>query len=123
MLRSFSHIILSFLLLAATTGMAVSKHFCDEFLISTSLFSEPDTCCDDGNCCHNETAFYQVDEDFSVTQITNAPDLQEITILGFAILILNQVPADKHSTTFYTTNSPPPPTVNEFLSLRQAYLL
>jgi hypothetical protein len=67
MLRNFSHIILSFLLLAATTGMAVSKHFCDEFLISTSLFAESEPCCDDGDCCHNETAFFQVDEDFSTS--------------------------------------------------------
>lgn len=122
MLKSFN-IILSFLLLAATTGMAVSKHFCGEYLISVSLFSNPDTCCDDGNCCHNETAFYQVNEDFSAPQITNTPDLQEIAVLGFAILIPNQAPADKHSTTFHNTNSTPPPTVDEFLSLRQAFLL
>ncbi|WP_444705632.1 HYC_CC_PP family protein, partial [Mariniphaga sediminis] len=40
MLKRFSHITLSFLLLMATTGMAVSKHFCDDFLISTSVYAE-----------------------------------------------------------------------------------
>lgn len=123
MLKSFSHIILSFLLLAVTTGMAVSKHFCDEFLISTSLFAESEPCCNDGVCCHNETLLYQLDEDFSAPQITNAPELHEITVWGFKVFVASQTPADKHSTTFHNTNSPPPSTVNEFLSLKQVFLL
>ena len=123
MFRSLSHIILAFLLLSSTTGMAVSKHFCDEFLISTSIFSESEPCCDDGDCCHNETAFFQVDEDFSTPQTVNAPDLQEIAVLGFTILVFNQIPADELTKTFHNNNSPPPSTVTEFLSLRQVYLL
>jgi hypothetical protein len=123
MLKSFSHIILSFLLLTATTGMAVSKHFCDEFLISTSFFAESEACCDDGNCCHNETTFYQVDEDFSAPQTVNTPNLKEIVVLGFTILVFNQTPVVKHFKTFHNNNSPPPLKVSEFLSLRQVFLL
>ena len=122
-MKKFNHIAFTLLLLLATTGMAVSKHYCGDSLISTVLFGEAEPCCDSGSCCHNETAFFQVDEDFSAPQTINAPDLQEIPVLGFTILIFNQTPDDKHFKTFHNNNSPPPSTVDEFLSLRQVYLL
>jgi len=103
--------------------MAVSKHFCGDSLISTVLFGEAEPCCDSGSCCHNESSFYQVDEDFSAPQTINTPDLQEIEVLGFTILVFNQTPADKHFKTFQNNNSTPPSTVTEFLSLTQVFLL
>jgi hypothetical protein len=123
MFKKFSHITLSFLLLTATTGMAVSKHYCGDSLVSTVLFGEAESCCDSGSCCHNESSFYQVDEDFSAPQTVNAPDLQEIAVLGLTILIFNQTPADKHFKTFQNNNSPPPSTVHEILTKNQVFLL
>ena len=123
MMKKFNHIAFTLLLLLATTGMAVSKHYCGDSLISTVLFGEAEPCCDTGSCCHNETLLYQLDEDFSAPQTINTPDLQEVAVLGFTILVFNQTPADKHFKTFHNNNSPPPYTVTEFLSLTQVFLL
>src|SRR5690554_487223 len=64
MLKKVSHIIIAFVLLLSTTGLTVSKHYCHDLFISASLFSEAESCCGEADCCHNEIAFFQVDDDF-----------------------------------------------------------
>jgi hypothetical protein len=123
MLKRFSHIGLSLLLLVSTMGFAVSKHYCGDALVDVAYNKNADACCDTGSCCHNETQVFQLDEDFSVPQIANAPDLQEIAIFGFALFTIDQTPSEHLEETFYQNNSPPPLTVNEALSLRQVFLL
>ena len=124
MLKKIYHIFIALLLLVTTTGIGISKHYCGDFWVSTSLFSEAETCCDDENCCHTENAFFQADEDFSAPQTSNTTHIQELTLWGFtAPFIANQTPAEQTAETFHQNNSPPPPTVNEALSFRQVFLL
>lgn len=52
------------LLLVSTTGLAVSKHYCGEDLVSVEIAEEADSCCDDGTCCQTETQYLHLDEDF-----------------------------------------------------------
>lgn len=124
MLRNISHIILTFLLLSATTGMAVSKHFCGEYLISVSLFSNPDTCCDDGNCCHNESSFYHLDENFSAPGFLQLPGSIDIELLvdmfGQFITLYSH---EKPVALILEGDLPPPPKIQTLLSLKQAFLL
>ncbi len=124
MIKSFSHIALSFLLLIATMGMAVSKHYCGDALIATSFFEEADTCCDSGNCCHNEEDFIQLDEDFSPPAFSQLPG-----VIGFDLFSTG---AGQYFTLFpnelvlrlYSERKPPPPLkIQTILSLKQAYLL
>src|SRR5690554_2125540 len=126
MFRNVSHIVLALLLLSATTGMAVSKHFCGDFLISTSLYTEAETCCDDGNCCQNETIFYQVDEDFVTPVFSQLPDVNDIDLFQETLNIFNVlfIPASA-SVSFLpvTGQPPPPPTTQTILSLEQTWLL
>jgi hypothetical protein len=123
MLKRFSHISLSLLLLISTVGFAVSRHYCDDALVDVAFNQDAEPCCDTGSCCHSETNIYQLDEDFSAPQIANAPDLQEIAVFGFTLFAIDQSPAEHPAETFYQNNSPPPPTVHEALSLRQVFLL
>jgi hypothetical protein len=64
MLRKFGNMITMCLLLVSTTGFAVSEHFCGTDLVSIEIAREADDCCNDGMCCHSETDFFQLDEDF-----------------------------------------------------------
>ena len=125
MLRIFSHIILSVLLLTATMGMAVSKHYCSGDLIASTIFSEAESCCDGPcDCCHNENHFYKVQDDFSVTQIQDTPQLAEIDILGnelFSLELASEFESKLNPVIF--VDSPPPPKIQEVLSLKQSYLL
>ena len=124
MLRKFSHIILSFLLLVSTIGMVVSKHYCGDSFVSTAVFHQAKSCCGDSDCCHNENSFYQVKDDFSAPALAAIPVLAEIDILGHNLFaeILTRIP-ETEILTFEISDSPPPPKIQTFLSLGQQYLL
>ena len=124
MFKIFSHTVLSLLLLIATTGMAVSKHYCGESLISVDFFEEAEPCCESGNCCHNETQFFQVDEDFSApafAQIPQTPEL-ELFISVFESEFDSIDQNDEKS--FFAEQKPPPlQKTQTILSLKQTWLL
>ena len=124
MLRRFSHIILSVLLLTATMGMAVSKHFCSGTIVSLKLFGESKSCCGDSDCCHNENHFYKLQDDISAAQVQDAPQLAEIDIL-VSIPGSLELPgvAENNNHIILFTDSPPPPKIQKVLSLKQSYLL
>lgn len=74
MLRIIYHTTLTLLLLLSTIGIRASQHFCGSKLISTSFFSEADSCCPDkgtDNCCHNETKIFQNLEGFYLSDSLN----------------------------------------------------
>ncbi|WP_445626108.1 HYC_CC_PP family protein [Marinilabilia salmonicolor] len=66
MLRTVTNIIMVALLLISTTGVTISKHYCDHDLISVELSGEH-PCCDVEPCCETETEFLQVKNDFVVS--------------------------------------------------------
>lgn len=124
MLKKFSHIILSTLLLISTVGVAISKHYCSGSFVSVSVFQEAESCCGDSDCCHNEDQFYQVKDDFSAPAVLSAPVLAELDILGYDLFsdILIEVPETETAEILYDS-SPPPQTIQKALSLKQVYLL
>ncbi|MCG6188821.1 HYC_CC_PP family protein [Maribellus maritimus] len=124
MLQKFSHITFSCLLLISTMGMAVSKHYCSDNLVSVSLFEEADACCGDMGCCHTENEFIQVKDDFSAPNISTIPVLAEITILGHDLFEgLNVTLAETEIQKNTISGLPLPSSVSEALSLKQVYLL
>lgn len=64
MFRKTAHIILALLLL--TTTMCFPKHYCGSRLVEVSINSEAEHCDDieTSSCCHNETEYFQLKEDF-----------------------------------------------------------
>ncbi|MBT3385187.1 MAG: hypothetical protein HN778_07805 [Prolixibacteraceae bacterium] len=124
MFKKVSHIILSVLLLVSTMGVAIYKHYCGGFLISTSVFTEAESCCDASDCCENEMSFYQVDEDFSMASLSEIPHSAELELLHFAVLVYNFNVIDSEETEeFFIADLPPPPKIQKVLSKNQTYLL
>ena len=124
MLRKTSHIILSALLLFATVGLAISKHYCSGNLVSTSIFGEAESCCGDSDCCQNESDFFQLDEDYSLVSFSEVPQTAEFELLDFAILVYNFTAIETEETEeFFEADSPPPPKIQTVLSRKQSYLL
>ncbi len=70
MLKSVTNIIMVILLLISTTGVTISKHYCDHDLISVKLSGEH-PCCDLEPCCKTEAEFLQVKNDF-LTPVSNS---------------------------------------------------
>lgn len=75
MLRKVIHIIIALLLLITTAGFTISKHFCENRLVSVSMSSSSSH--NDENstgCCKDLTAHYQVKDDFNLKQVSFSPD-------------------------------------------------
>ena len=124
MLRKTSHIILSTLLLFATVGLTISKHYCGGNYVSTSIFGEAESCCDSEDCCKNETETFQLDEDYSLVSISEVPQSAEFELLNLAILVYNfSVIENEEIQEFFESDLPPPPKIQIVLSQKQSYLL
>lgn len=74
MLKSVLHIAVSLLLLIATTGFSITRHYCHDNLMSVVLGTEADSCCDGPcDCCHDESEHFRLDNEFVSSEM---PDLQ-----------------------------------------------
>lgn len=122
MLKKISHIILFIVLLAATTGMAVSKHFCNGYLISSSIYTEADSCCDD-ECCRNNLEFIQLDVEFNISESSAIPVVCELGLMFAGAGQFDLLFRNEFIHIFQPENEPPPPGVQTQLALRQTYLL
>jgi hypothetical protein len=122
MFKFISHTILYFMLLAATTGMAVSKHFCNGFLISSSIYSEAEKCCD-RDCCQDQSEFVQLDEKYQVSESAGLPAITELGLLFATSWQSDFLLGDEYVQFLKPENEPPPSGMQTRLSLRQAYLL
>ena len=64
MMRYIINIILSFVLLSATSGIVINKHYSNGELYSSSLYSNPESWCnnadDHSNSCHEESEMYKI---------------------------------------------------------------
>jgi hypothetical protein len=123
MIKKIYHISSAFLLLLATTGIGISSHYCGDFWVSTSIFSEAETCCDDGSCCTTENNFFQVDDDFSAPTISASPGISEFDLPGSTINGEDLSPVGRIVFTQKNINDPPPRELHTALSLRQSFLL
>ncbi len=60
--------IMVILLLVATGGLSVTRHYCGLTFASFALFSTPEPCCGhDCDKCHNESSFNKVTDNFTVS--------------------------------------------------------
>jgi len=79
MFKKVSHIVVSVLLLIATTGFSSFRHYCGEDLISDSIMSDQPGCCDDSStCCHDEVESYKIDTDYLSASISI--NLEQISV-------------------------------------------
>ncbi len=64
-LKKAGHIAITLLLIIATSGVTISKHYCGNALTGLSIFSSPKDCCN-GPCkdCRNETKTIKVTDTF-----------------------------------------------------------
>lgn len=135
MIKKVSHILLSFVLLIATTGLTINLHYCDGDLYSLGIDSKADNCSEDKdhmdhmnnmkhNNCDDETIIVKISDDFTKT-------LQKITISNsFVIIFFNSLLQDeinffaskKDETDIDNSNNSPPDT-RQILSLFQSYRL
>lgn len=126
MLRKLSHISLVLLLLVSTMGVTVSKHYCGSKLVDVSVLHGAEKCCDDAGsskCCHDETAHFEVDNDFIVLaqNVMFASIAIDLFIPVVTETIFNLVDNGREQAIDF---APPPPfKVLSFLTRIQVYRL
>lgn len=125
MFKTATHILMSCLLLVSTTGLAVSKHYCGEDLISMEIAAEAESCCDDGACCQTETQYLQLNEDFVAS--TLPVDLRNLfsvdSFLNATEQEITSVKTDFYSILPSYPGMPPPRPMQVRLAIHQVYLL
>ena len=69
MLKKTGYIFMMLLLLFGTTGISITRHYCGNHLVQTSVYSTPHNCCN-GHCsaCHNEIIKFCITDRFEVSQ-------------------------------------------------------
>jgi len=128
MQKSILHITVSLLLLVATTGFTITRHYCHNNLMSVVLGTEADSCCE-GPCegCHDESKHFQLDDEFVPVdmpavqvKVLAAPffqlgDLVEFEARGF---FLQDAKPD-----YTSLKLPVPASANSRISALQTFLL
>jgi hypothetical protein len=125
MLRKFLNMLVLALLLVSTTGFSVSRHYCGNKLVDISVDKKADPCCNDSDCCHTETVFVKLNDDFTPSSAEYNPEHKSSvkSLVLQAVPYTMAVPADKQGAAFFPDESSPPQAVKTKLSLIQTYQL
>lgn len=77
MLEKVIHIVVALLLILTTAGFTVSKHYCNDNLVSVSIYGDAARCNHQNHdsCCHNSINHFQVEDEFKIKQSSNLSDL------------------------------------------------
>ena len=119
MLKKITHIVLSLLLVVATSGFTISKHYCGNQLFSVSIFHAKDCSCGD-KCkdCHTNIKQVKVFDQFASPDIIHpegptSADLLFINTIDFSTFTFPAV-----TTAYYLLKAPPPGNSNAFALLQ-----
>jgi len=87
-MKRAGNLIVILLLLTATGGLSITRHYCGQSIVSFSLFSTPKPCCgSDCDKCHNEFSFNKVTDDFTVSSSDEVKSLITINPVQASFII------------------------------------
>jgi hypothetical protein len=88
MLKKAGNIAIILLLLVATGGLPVTRHYCGASEMSIAVYSTPKACCS-GHCdkCHNVFKFAKVNDNFEAGSSITAQSLTDVVTLHTAFFI------------------------------------
>lgn len=88
MLKKAGNIAIILLLLVATGGLPVTRHYCGVAQMSFSVFSTPKACCE-GSCdkCHNVFKFSKVNDVFESGSSINTQSFTDVVTLHTSYFI------------------------------------
>lgn len=82
MFGKISHIIIVLLLLVSTTGFSISKHYCENHIVSLAINKSAETCNNpEDSCCQNFTVHIEVEDYFNFIQDISLPTPVSIGLL------------------------------------------
>lgn len=122
-MKKLIYIFMAILWFAASTGFSVTKHYCGGKYVNMSINSTPESCCDNGNCCHNESEAFQLEEDTVVQADINIDEASSFDIMVFENEIFQLDSLDEIKSLHLERVHIPPPSLPELLANFQSFLL
>ncbi|MBN1596858.1 MAG: hypothetical protein JW894_01050 [Bacteroidales bacterium] len=123
MLRKTIHIVLVILLLAATTGITLSMHYCGGKLVSASVNSETRSCCNMVGCCEDITFHIEVKDKYVEPLIADDCKIVEKDLLTPVFFIFNDINLQGSENSVIEYKHPPPAKISKnILSFFQTFL-
>lgn len=122
MLRKLIHIVVLISLLSSTMGITISKHYCNNKLVSKVINSETKKCCGKScNSCHTEKVSLKINDDY---QDTNHDfQFQELAVIvKFTYLLFDSKEIEDETQDYNTIELPPPLKIQRTLSKLQTYI-
>ena len=88
MIKRVGNIVIMVLLLIATGGIPITRHYCGPAEMSFSVYSTPKQCCS-GHCdkCHNVFKFSKVNDAFEAGTSVTSQSLTDIVTLHAAVFV------------------------------------
>jgi hypothetical protein len=121
MLKRIAHIVFGILLIVATSGFTISKHYCGNHLFSVSIFKIDNCGCGD-KCkdCHTNIKLVKVTDNFSASDAIHpdAPTTADLLIFYNIDFSFFTSPA---VTTAFTLLKAPPPGNQNSIALLQSF--
>lgn len=107
-MKKILSISLIFLLILSTTGIFISKHYCNNRLVSASLFSKSKSCCGTKcNTCKNVTFAFKLSQKFIDTKTLNSN--VHITIAPHIVYLISLIFSFQTSFIAETVRAKSPP--------------
>ena len=124
MFKKAGYIILTSLLLLVTVGFVVSRHYCDDILVSVALDAPADKCSDamSDNCCHDDSEYMVLKTDYT-QPVVEKLTVAETDVLFNEINFLFDEFAPENTVNNLHLVFVPPLGKNKALSLNQSFLL
>ena len=110
-MKKLIHFGLALLLVVATTGVSISKHYCGDMLRNVSLYAEADPCGDGMempvDCCKDITNHFSVEDDFQFQQTILNLDPSVTAVNFIADLFVSQFYIEKENENSWLTRKTP----------------
>jgi hypothetical protein len=120
--KKFGIIIIAFVYLLLSVGIAKSTHICMGRALPASFFSfESEKCfCSDSNqpdtCCDDQFELVKIDNDQSIGQVVHSP-IPDFNFLGELFSETTEIFISETTTEFLAEYNPPPPKISIYQSV------
>ncbi len=125
-MRKYIHILMAFLLLLSTSGVAISKYYCGNILQEVTVLSDLKSCCGDQDMpdcpCSNETDTYKVDSDFETAEI-GSDAFQPTLLFTLTFFLSHSFPEKEQLNLFSAYKTPPLSEPSSIILKVQSFLL
>ena len=126
-MRRVFHIILSFSLMVATTGLSISKHYCGNSVVHTTLGTEAKSCMpgmDMGHgCCDEETETHIVEDDFQISHSDIHLNPEYDLLISYLVTVVNLAPEFNPTSHYIAFDTGPPVPDEPLYVMVQSFLL